>query len=96
MQVGNRIYYNASTGNILFIGGEINNADVSRDANEIVDFIDVEYGSIDHSQHMIVGVDKENRTVILQQLIENEEQRRIRELEDILLLQADNEHGGIL
>ncbi|GLC88710.1 hypothetical protein [Lysinibacillus piscis] len=95
MQVGNRIYYNASTGNILFTAGEINNAEAPRDVDEIVEFIDVDYGSIDYSKNMIIGIDMENRVPILQP-IENEEQRRIRELEDALLLAADAENGGIL
>ena len=94
MPVGNRIYHNQH-GRILFIAGEINEADTPRDENEIVSFIDVEYGSIDYYKTMIVGVDVEKKTVILEP-IETEEQRRIRELEDALLLQAENEVGGIL
>lgn len=46
----------------------------------------------------IVGVNVETRQAILEELpvVESEEQRRIRELEDELLLQADAELGGIL
>ena len=94
MNVGNRIYHNQH-GHILFIAGEINNAETQRDENEIVGYVDVEYGSIDYSKNMVVGIDTEKKVVILEP-IESEEQRRIRELEDALLLQADNELGGIL
>ena len=94
MQVGNRIYYNA-TGTIICIAGEIKNAEVQRDPEETVKFIDIDYGSIDYTKNMIVGVDTENKTPILQP-IENEEQKRIRELEDALLLATENEIGGIL
>ena len=95
MQVGNRIYYSTSTGNILFIAGEINNAESQRDPDEVVEFIDIDYGSIDYTKNMIVGVDTVKKKVILQP-IENEQEKQIRELEDALLLQADAENGGIL
>ncbi len=95
MQVGNRIYYNASTGNILFIAGEIHNSDAQRDPDEVVEFIDIDYGSIDYTKNMIVGVDTENKKIILQP-IENEQEKQIRELEDALLLATENEVGGIL
>ena len=60
--------------------------------------LDLEYGAIDFSKHQIVGVDIETMKPILEEIPvpENEEQRKIRELEDALLLQADNDIGGIL
>ncbi|MGG2053114.1 hypothetical protein ABFY48_01855 [Lysinibacillus pakistanensis] len=95
MEVGNRVYYIESTGQILCTGGEINNADKARDANESIKFIDLEYGSIDYTKNMIVGIDLETKTPILQP-IENDQDKHIRELEDALLLQTDSETGGIL
>lgn len=60
--------------------------------------IDLEYDALDFSTHQIVGVDVETMKPILEEIPvpENEEQRKIRELEDALLLQADNDIGGIL
>jgi len=95
MQVGNRVYYNKASRNILFIAGEIHNSDVQRDPDEVVEFIDIDYGAIDYTKNMIVGVDVENKKVILQP-IENEQEKQIRELEDALLIQADEKNGGIL
>lgn len=95
MPVGNRVYYNKASRNILFIAGEIHNADIQRDPNEIVEFIDIDYGSIDYTKNMIVGIDTENKKVILQP-IENEQEKQIQELEDALLLATENEVGGIL
>lgn len=95
LQVGNRVYYNPSSKNILFIAGEIHNAESQRDPDEVVEFIDIPFGSIDYTKNMIVGVDTENKKVILQP-IENEQEKQIRELEDALLLATENEVGGIL
>jgi len=95
MPVGNRVYFNSSAGNILFIAGEIHNSDVQRDTEEVVEFIDIDYESIDYTKNMIVGVDVENKKVILQP-IENEQEKQIREVEDALLLATENEVGGIL
>ncbi|EFI68947.1 hypothetical protein BFZC1_08830 [Lysinibacillus fusiformis ZC1] len=95
LQVGNRVYYNKASRNILFIAGEIHNADTQRDPDEVIEFIDIPFGSIDYSKNMIVGVDVENKKVILQP-IENAQEKQIRELEDALLLATENDAGGIL
>lgn len=95
MQVGNRVYFNSRTGNPIFIAGEIDD-DAPRDADEIIEFIDVDYGSIDYSKNMIVGVDIVTKELILESIGETDEQKRIRELEDAILMQADTENGGVL
>lgn len=59
--------------------------------------IDLEYGAIDFKKHKIVSVHIETQEPVLEEInTETDEQKRIRELEDILLLQTDKEIGGIL
>lgn len=60
-----------------------------------IGYVDVPFGFTDNK--ILKGYDVENNQLIYEEInIETEEQRRIRELEDALLLQADLENGGIL
>lgn len=94
MQVGNRVYYNQH-GNILFMGGEMDNG-VARPKDEEVYWVDLSYG-FDFKRQLILSIDVETKEPVIEVLnYETPEQRQIRELEDQLLLQAENEVGGIL
>ncbi|WP_107838976.1 hypothetical protein [Metasolibacillus meyeri] len=95
MNIGNRVYYNIQSGNVIFSTGEIHNGVKPREENEEVGYIDINYGAIDYAKSMIVGIDVETRQPILE-MVESEQDKRIRELEDELLLAADAENGGIL
>lgn len=62
-------------------------------------FAEFEYGELNLEKYDISHFDIETGKPILVErpaLPETDEQRRIRELEDALLLQAENEIGGIL
>lgn len=61
-----------------------------------VNFVDIPYGSTNGFD--IVKIDVETKKPILEAtpVYESPEQKHIRELEDALLLQAENEIGGIL
>lgn len=95
MKIGNRVYHNQD-GMILFTAGEMENGP-PRLKEEKVEWIDLEYGSIDYKKQRLVAVDIETKEPILETIItETEEEKRIRELEDALLLATENEIGGIL
>ncbi|MEC1180364.1 hypothetical protein P9B03_17860 [Metasolibacillus meyeri] len=96
MNIGNRIYYNHE-GEILFQAGEIENGEL-RPVDEVVNYIDVDYGAVDYSTSQIISIDIETKQPVIQWFApETAEEKRIRELEeDIELLKADAEIGGIL
>lgn len=86
-------------GEIIDISGEMKGDVLDRKDIISLHHLDLDYGSINFITHKIVGVDLEMMKPILEELpiIETEEQKRIRELEeDVLLLQTENEIGGIL
>lgn len=97
MEIGNRIIHDQD-GRVLSQTGEMRGDVLPHKEITELHFVDLEYGQIDISKYRIVGIDMVTRQPILEELpiYESEEQRRIRELEDELLLQADAELGGIL
>lgn len=95
MNVGNRVYFIEETGVIVFQTGEMSNASQEERPVETISYIDVPFGEVDYSKRIIIGV--EGGELKFHELHhETEEQKRIRELEDALLMQADLETGGIL
>lgn len=97
-KVGARIFYDPRDGDILITLGEMMGDVLPRQPMTDVKVVDLEYGSFDFTTHRIVGIDIETKQPIIEKIKieETDEQRRIRELEDALLLQADIENGGIL
>jgi len=94
---GNRIIYDTTTGKVIYQTGEAAGDILPHDVWNTLEYIDVPYGSIDYSKSYIDRIDEEgNPVVISYDISETEEQRKIRELEDALLIQAENEIGGIL
>jgi len=95
--VGNRIIADQD-GEIIFMTGEMSGDVLPRKEITELHCIDLGYGAIDFSTHKIIGINIETKEPIIETLstTETDEQRRIRELEDALLLQAENEIGGIL
>ncbi|WP_324728772.1 hypothetical protein VO178_19465 [Lysinibacillus fusiformis] len=99
--LGNRIICDQD-GGIIFSTGEvvgISEADVVPRKNiTSLHCIDLEYGYMDYTQNRIAKIDLNTMQPIIEKIpvLESEEQKRIRELEDAFLLQADNEIGGIL
>lgn len=95
LERGNRIFYYGD-GEIILQTGEAN-GDILPHNENTVKYIDLEYGAVDYSKNKIIGVDVNTRQPILEAIDnETDEQKRIRELEDALLLAADAETGGIL
>ena len=97
MQVGNRIICDQD-GEIIFQTGEMQGDVLARKEITELHVVDLEFGVINPLTHRIVGIDVETKRPILEtvEIVESEEQKRIRELEDALLLAADAETGGIL
>lgn len=97
MQLSNRIFY-SQDGEVLFQTGELQGDVLPRKEITSLHYVDLEYGEIDFTTHRIVSINPVTKRPILEELpkLESPEQQRIKELEDALLLSADNEIGGIL
>lgn len=97
MQVGNRIIFDQE-GEIVFQTGEMEGDVLPRKELIELNYIDLEFGEVDYSKYRIVGIDVETRQPILEELEipKTPEQEKIEELENQLLLLADQLEGGIL
>lgn len=98
MQLDNRIIYNKATGTIIYQSGEATGDVVPHEKDIELAYIDISYGSIDYSKSYIQRIDENGNPVIKEYPrelspveLENEKLK-----EDIILLQADAENGGIL
>lgn len=96
MKLGNRIIYNQD-GDIIYMTGDMEGEGIERKEISSLDYIELDYGSIDYSKYRIVGVDVEKRIPIIE-VIDREKtpEEIIEELENQLLLLEDERVGGIL
>lgn len=92
-KVGTRILYNDV--GVVFVLHRMEGDVLDRD-NSDIRFIDIPFDDFDPHTHFIKGVVDDKPIIEKIQLPETPEQKRIRELEDVLLLQAEAELGGIL
>lgn len=85
-------------GEIIYIENELKGNFRERKTLTEIHCIDLEYGAVNLFTHEMVAIDMDTKKPILEELpiVETEEQKRIRELEDAILMQADTEDGGIL
>ena len=93
-KTGTRIFYDAANGNVVatlhrVFGG------IERQPIEQLEYLDFGFDNFDPLTHEIISVEN-GQPVIVSIYQESEEEKRIRELEDALLLQTENEIGGIL
>ena len=97
MKIGNRIIYDQD-GEIITQYGEMQGDVLPRKELTEINYIDLEYGEIDTSKYNIIGIDVNTKRPILKEIIieKTPEQQRIEELENQLLLLADELEGGIL
>ncbi|WP_131064686.1 hypothetical protein, partial [Clostridioides difficile] len=60
--------------------------------------IDIPYGSIDYTKNRIIGINIETKEPILEEIpvFISEEEKRIQELENQILLNENEKVGGIL
>ncbi|EIS9703713.1 hypothetical protein [Clostridioides difficile] len=97
MNRANRIIYD-QTGKILLQTGEATGDILEHDTITELHYIDVEYGSIDYTRNRIIGINTETKQPILEEIpiFISEEEKRIRELENQLLIAENEKVGGIL
>ena len=83
MRIGNRIIFDEK-GNILFQMGEMEGYVEPRNEIEKLDYIDLEFGSIDYTTHYIESIDVETKEPIIKEYPKaklTDEQLYIQELE---------------
>ncbi|MGE6515603.1 hypothetical protein [Lysinibacillus sphaericus] len=99
-EMNNRIVFETQTGRIIYQTGEAQGDVIPHKDWGTIGYIDLPYGSIDHSKGYLKALNPET----LEPIVElypapqpTEEQKHIKKLEeDILLLQTDSQVGGIL
>ena len=88
MQIGNRIIFDEK-GNILFQMGEMEGYVEPRSKIEKLDYIDLEFGSIDYTTHYIESINIETKEPVVKEYPKQEltdEQMYIKELEEKLAI----------
>ncbi|EJA6785805.1 hypothetical protein [Clostridioides difficile] len=97
MERGNRIIYD-QTGKILLQTGEATGDILEHDIITQLHCVDVPYGSIDYTRNRIIGINIETKEPILEEIpvFISEEEKRIQELENQILLNENEKVGGIL
>ncbi len=90
-----RIIYDSNTGTVekqTFIYQD----ETSFDKIPEYKCVDLPLDSLDHTKSYVESIDPKTGNPVIKDFPPSNEQKRIRELEDALLLQADSETGGIL
>ncbi|MDW0092707.1 hypothetical protein RHK27_20260 [Clostridioides difficile] len=97
MDRANRIICD-QTGKILLQTGEATGDILEHDEITELHCIDIEYGSIDYAKNRIIGINVETKEPILEEIpvYLTEEEKRIQELENQILIAENEKVGGIL
>lgn len=97
MDRANRIIYD-QTGKILLQTGEATGDILEHDTITELHYIDVEYGSIDYTRNRIIGINIETKEPILEEIptFISDEEKRIQELENQILIAENEKVGGLL
>ncbi|HGM1080365.1 TPA: hypothetical protein ACKOLN_000310 [Clostridioides difficile] len=97
MNRANRIIYD-QTGKILLQTGEATGDILEHDTITELHYIDVEYGNIDYSKQYIESINPITKELILKDIpiYLSEEEKRIQELENQLLIAENEKVGGLL
>ncbi|HBG2633490.1 TPA: hypothetical protein SOL91_002981 [Clostridioides difficile] len=97
MNRANRIIYD-QTGKILLQTGEATGDILEHDTITELHYIDVEYGNIDYSKQYIESINPITKEPILKDIpiYLTEEEKRIQELENQILLNENEKVGGLL
>ncbi|HBG1564152.1 hypothetical protein [Clostridioides difficile] len=97
MNRANRIIYNQD-GKILLQTGEATGDILEHDTITELHCIDVPYGSIDYSKQYIESINPITKELILKDIpiYLGEEEKRIQELENQILLNENEKVGGLL
>jgi len=96
MQIGARIVYDQDGEIVAFLGEMMGNMLPRKEITRL-DYIDIEYEEINYNIHQIVKVDPKTKLPVLERIhAELTPEERIKELEDQILLLANENTGGIL
>ncbi|HFL2520401.1 TPA: hypothetical protein ACG3HB_000599 [Clostridioides difficile] len=97
MNRANRIIYD-QTGKILLQTGEATGDILEHDTITELHYIDVGYGNIDYSKQYIESINPITKELILKDIpiYLSEEEKRIQELENQILLNENEKVGGLL
>ncbi|EGT4159643.1 hypothetical protein EPL80_13265 [Clostridioides difficile] len=97
MNRANRIICD-QTGKILLQTGEATGDVLEHDTITELHCIDIPYGSIDYTKNRIIGINIETKEPILEEIptFISDEEKRIQELENQILLNENEKVGGIL
>ena len=97
MNRANRIICD-QTGKILLQTGEATGDILEHDEITELHFVDIPYGSVDYTKSRIVSINIETKEPILEEIpvFVSEEEKRIQELENQLLIAENEKVGGLL
>ncbi len=97
MNRANRIICD-QTGKILLQTGEATGDILEHDEITELHFVDIPYGSVDYTKSRIVGINIDTKEPILEEMpvYLTEEEKRIQELENQLLIAENEKVGGLL
>ncbi|EMM2322660.1 TPA: hypothetical protein RTK55_003224 [Clostridioides difficile] len=97
MNRANRIIYD-QTGKILLQTGEATGDVLEHNEITELNWIDIDYGSVDYTKNRITGINIETKQPILEEIpvYLSDEEKQIQELENQILLNENEKVGGIL
>ncbi|MCC0636534.1 hypothetical protein [Clostridioides sp. ES-S-0001-02] len=97
MNRANRIIYD-QTGKILLQTGEATGDVLEHNEITELNWIDIDYGSVDYTKNRITGINIETKQPILEEIpvYITDEEKRIQELENQILIAENEKVGGLL
>ncbi|HBF0113272.1 TPA: hypothetical protein OUM18_003458 [Clostridioides difficile] len=97
IEVGRRIFFDEE-GEIIFYEGQSKENVPERKNIKKIEYIDLEYDYVDYDKYKIIGINIETKQPILEEIpiYMSEEEKRIQELENQLLIAENEKVGGLL
>ncbi|EGT4047635.1 hypothetical protein ERM65_06560 [Clostridioides difficile] len=96
-EIGRRMFFDEE-GEIIFYEGQSRGNVPKRKNIKKIEYIDLAYDYIDYEKYRIIGINIETKEPILEeiQVFISEEEKRIQELENQLLIAENEKVGGLL
>ncbi|HBG7748178.1 TPA: hypothetical protein KRE80_003732 [Clostridioides difficile] len=96
--IGRIVFYDNKTGDVLMFYGEKTVSDSININIPKVEIIEIPFGSIDYTRNRLIGINVETKEPILEEIkVElTDEEKRIQELENQLLIAENEKVGGLL
>ncbi|EGT2202792.1 Uncharacterised protein [Clostridioides difficile] len=97
IEVGRRIFFDEE-GEIIFYEGQSKGYVPERKNIKKIEYIDLEYDYVDYDKYKIIGIDIRTKQPILEEIpiLISDEEKRIQELENQILIAENEKVGGIL